>query len=83
MHIILLGKHTLNFVLSTCRKDMYDASLHDLWDRYDAMVLAWIMNTIFKDLINSVIYASNARSIWEDLKEKFDKINVSRAFYLH
>ncbi|XP_075074561.1 uncharacterized protein LOC142162144 [Nicotiana tabacum] len=41
------------------------------------------MNTVSLSLISSVIYTSNAYTVWEDLKERFDKDNASRACYLH
>ncbi|OIT27399.1 hypothetical protein A4A49_57151, partial [Nicotiana attenuata] len=56
--IVLHGKNKLGFVLGTCRREMYDSTLHELWDRCNAIV-------------------------WEDLKERFDKVNASRACYLH
>lgn len=80
---MLLGKNKLGFLLGTCRKEMYPSNLHNLWDRFNAIVLAWIMNTVSKDLLSSVIYASDSHKVWEDLRERFDKVNASRAFYLH
>lgn len=63
MQIILRANSKLDFILGLCIKDMYDSSLHELWKRYDAIVLAWFMNTVSKLLINNVIYASNAHEI--------------------
>ncbi|XP_019257833.1 PREDICTED: uncharacterized protein LOC109236058 [Nicotiana attenuata] len=34
-------------------------------------------------LLSSVLYASSAHKVWEDLKERFDKVNGSRILYLH
>ncbi|XP_075077085.1 uncharacterized protein LOC107799593 [Nicotiana tabacum] len=62
---------------------MYDHSLHELWDRCNGIILAWIMNTVSPNLISTVIYASNAHKMWEDLKERFDKVNASRDCYIH
>nr|XP_016476159.1 PREDICTED: uncharacterized protein LOC107797748 [Nicotiana tabacum] len=62
---------------------MYDVSLHELWDRCNAIVLEWIMNTVSPSLISTIIYASNAYKVWEDLRERFEKVNASRACYLH
>ncbi|XP_070036613.1 uncharacterized protein [Nicotiana tomentosiformis] len=36
-----------------------------------------------KGLLSSVVYASNAHKVWEDLKEMFDKVNGSRVLHLH
>ncbi|XP_075076421.1 uncharacterized protein LOC142163068 [Nicotiana tabacum] len=35
------------------------------------------------DLWKSVLYASSAHKVWEDLKERFDKVNGSRVLFLH
>ncbi|XP_075074623.1 uncharacterized protein LOC142162199 [Nicotiana tabacum] len=83
MKIVLHGKNKLGFVLGTCRKHMFDPSLHELWDRCNAIMLAWIINTVAPNLLSSVIYTSDAHKVWEDLRERFDKVNASRSFYLH
>ncbi|XP_019267553.1 PREDICTED: uncharacterized protein LOC109244848 [Nicotiana attenuata] len=83
MKIVLHGKNKLGFVLGTCRKYMFDPSLYELWDRCNAIVLAWIMNIVAPNLLSSVIYASDAHKVWEYLRERFDKVNASRSFYLH
>ncbi|XP_075099985.1 uncharacterized protein LOC142176384 [Nicotiana tabacum] len=35
------------------------------------------------NLVSTVIYASDAYTVWEDLKEIFEKVNASRAAYLY
>ncbi|XP_019246365.1 PREDICTED: uncharacterized protein LOC109226015 [Nicotiana attenuata] len=82
LKIVLHGKNKLGFVLGTCKKSNYDVSLHELWDRCNAIVLAWIMNTVSPNLLSTVIYASDGYTVWEDLRERFDKVNASRAAYL-
>ena len=57
--------------------------MHEQWERCNAIVLGWIMNTVSKGLVSTVIYGSDAQTVWEDLRERFDKVNASRAFYLH
>ncbi|XP_070014325.1 uncharacterized protein [Nicotiana sylvestris] len=36
-----------------------------------------------RDLLNGVLFHSNACAIWADLRERFDKVNASRMYYLH
>lgn len=62
---------------------MFDPSLHELWDKCNAIMLAWIMNTVVTNLLSSVIYASDAHKVQEDLQDRLDKVNASRSFYLH
>ncbi|XP_019239012.1 PREDICTED: uncharacterized protein LOC109219057 [Nicotiana attenuata] len=70
MKIVLHGKNKLGFVLGTCKRELYDPSLHELWDRCNAIVLAWIMNTVSQSLMSIVIYAFDAHKVREDLKER-------------
>nr|XP_016495976.1 PREDICTED: uncharacterized protein LOC107814988 [Nicotiana tabacum] len=44
MKIGLIGKSKLGFVDGRCTKDKFDRSLHELWEKCNAIVLSWIMN---------------------------------------
>ena len=55
---------------------MYPSSMHEQWERCNAIVLGWIMNTVSKSLVSTVIYGSDAHTVWEDLRERFDKVNA-------
>ncbi|KAL3347581.1 hypothetical protein AABB24_021314 [Solanum stoloniferum] len=41
------------------------------------------MNTVAEELIGGIVYATSAHKIWEDLKERFDKVNRIRIYQLH
>lgn len=41
------------------------------------------MNTVSPNLLSGIVYESNAYLVWEDLKERFDKVNCMRIFQLH
>jgi len=41
------------------------------------------MSNVSKDLLGGILFCSNTFLIWEDLRERFDKINSSRIFQLH
>ncbi|XP_075084976.1 uncharacterized protein LOC142168219 [Nicotiana tabacum] len=41
------------------------------------------MNAVRPGLLSSIVYAFNAHKVWEDLKERFDKVNGSRVLHLH
>ncbi|XP_016554122.2 uncharacterized protein LOC107853658 [Capsicum annuum] len=83
MKIGLLGKFKSGFVDGKCSKDKFPPSLHELWERCNAIVLSWIMNSVSKELLSGVVYACNAQKVWKDLQERFDKVDGSRIFYLH
>ncbi|KAH0684306.1 hypothetical protein KY289_022058 [Solanum tuberosum] len=84
MKIGLLGKGKLGFVDGKYLKNMYHVSLHDLWEKCNAIVLSWIMMiSVSRELLSGIVYASSALQVWNDLKERFDKVKSSRIFYLH
>lgn len=56
---------------------------HDQWEKVNAVILSWIMNAMKPGLLSSVVYATDASKVWEDLKERFNKVNGSRVLFLH
>ncbi|KAL3334713.1 hypothetical protein AABB24_031106 [Solanum stoloniferum] len=83
MKIGLVGKCKLGFVDRRYTKDKFDESLHELWEKCNAIVLSWIMNDVSKKLLSGIMYASRAHKVWIDLKERLDKVDGSRVFHLH
>lgn len=41
------------------------------------------MSSVTQDLHTGIVYATSARAVWEDLRERFDKVNASRIYQLH
>ncbi|XP_070049499.1 uncharacterized protein [Nicotiana tomentosiformis] len=76
-------KSKLGFVDGRFPKSKFEPELHDLWEKVNVVVLWWIMNDVRTGLLSSVLYASSAHKVWEDLKERFDKVNGSRVLFLH
>lgn len=76
----LVGKSKLGFVDGRFPKSMFEPILFDQWEKCNAIVLSWIMNVVRPGLLSSVVYASDARKVWLDLRERFDTVNGSRIF---
>ncbi|GJV55832.1 hypothetical protein Tco_1456837 [Tanacetum coccineum] len=53
------------------------------WDRANAVVLGWILNSISKELFLGQIFSKRAKHVWEELKETYDKVDGSTIFGLH
>lgn len=67
----LIVKNKVGFVDDRYTKNHFDQSLHDQLERLNAMFFLWIMNSVRKYLLSSIIYASNAHSVWLDFKDMF------------
>ncbi|XP_075099178.1 uncharacterized protein LOC142176037 [Nicotiana tabacum] len=87
MRIAILGRNKLGFIDGTCRRGKFGPNLVDLWNRCNAIVLSWIMNCVSPELspelLSEIVYSSNTSAVWNDLKERFDKADLSRIFQIH
>lgn len=45
------------------------------WICNNHVVIAWILNSVSKEISPSILFSECARDIWVDLKERFDKSN--------
>ncbi|XP_022853468.1 uncharacterized protein LOC111374937 [Olea europaea var. sylvestris] len=83
MIIALSVKNKLAFIDGTITKpDDSKAELINAWIKNNNMVITWILNSISKEISASVIYASTAHEIWNDLKDRFQQKNGPCIFQL-
>ncbi|KAK4362380.1 hypothetical protein RND71_017621 [Anisodus tanguticus] len=78
-----LGRNKLGLVDGTWKKESFREKFWKQWERVNAFVLVWLVNSISNSLLSDVMYALNAWSVWDELKEGFDKINGSRTYNMH
>ncbi|XP_075108852.1 uncharacterized protein LOC142180699 [Nicotiana tabacum] len=83
VRIALLGRNKLGFVDGSWKKENFKEELWYQWKRCNAIVQSWIMNIVSSNLLGGTVYADSAQDVWEDLKERFNKVNGSRSFSLH
>ncbi|KAM3198979.1 hypothetical protein P3L10_034131 [Capsicum annuum] len=83
MRAALLGKNKIGFLDGTCKNEMYEGQMACWWELVNAIVLFWIMSSILKDLVNGIVYYSNAHKVWMDIKECFNKVNATKIYHVH
>ncbi|XP_071718062.1 uncharacterized protein [Rutidosis leptorrhynchoides] len=82
--LLALGtKNKLGFINGSCVKSTTDNALASQWDRCNTVVLSWMLDTLSEELYNGQIFSTNALTVWNDLKETYDKIDGSVIFNLH
>ncbi|GJR55062.1 ribonuclease H-like domain-containing protein, partial [Tanacetum coccineum] len=70
------GKNKIGFIDGTYkRSNTYDI-LGTQWDRVNAIVLGWILNSINEDIFLGHILSKSAKHVWEELKETYDKYDA-------
>ncbi|XP_004246807.1 uncharacterized protein [Solanum lycopersicum] len=83
MRVALLGRNKLGLVDGSCNKEVFPNEMGNHWERVNTVVLSWLMNSVEKGLLGGIMYASNAQEVWEELFERFNKIDGSRTYNLH
>ncbi|KAH0708888.1 hypothetical protein KY284_010315 [Solanum tuberosum] len=82
MKLALREKGKLGFIDGSCMKAAYKGALEEQWEKCNAIVLSWIASTVTSELLPGIIYASNAKRVWADFEERFDRSDLTRIYHL-
>jgi len=78
--IALSAKHKAAFIDGTCEYPAPAAPLFIFWQRNNAMVLSWLLNSFNESIRYSVLYFETARELLLDLEGRFGQSNKARHF---
>ena len=78
--IALSAKHKVALIDGTCPCLNSTSPLYTVWQRNNAMVLSWLLNSLSESIRNSVLYFETAKELWNDLEEMFGQSNKARLF---
>ncbi|KAI4353749.1 hypothetical protein L6164_002678 [Bauhinia variegata] len=73
--IALSVKNNLEFIESEVLKLDLDSPLFTTWNRCNYMIISWTLNSLSKEIVDSVIYISIAQEMWIKLIEHFEQVN--------
>ncbi|KAF3634562.1 putative aquaporin PIP2-3 [Capsicum annuum] len=78
----IVREKQIGIVDGTWTKEKFSKDLSHNWDRCNAIVQGWIMSSVAKALWTGIVYTNGARTVWDDLRELFDKgtDNISTYF---
>ncbi|KAH0696502.1 hypothetical protein KY290_013873 [Solanum tuberosum] len=80
--IALSAKRKLGFINGTCQAPASDASDSSQWNCCNDMVTSWLLNSLSKEIGDSVIYSNTAKELWDSLKQRFGKSSGTKLFHL-
>jgi len=78
--IALSAKHKVAFMTGKCSCPDPCSPLLPFWQRNNAMVLSWLLNSLTENVRNRVLYFDTAYDLWKDLEERFGQSNKATLF---
>ncbi|KAI4312297.1 hypothetical protein MLD38_037122 [Melastoma candidum] len=81
MRTALSAKEKLGFIDGTVKKPKAGDPLARHWNRCNSMLIAWIFNSLEKHLQPSTTFAGDAKTLWDELKDKYvrgHELNIYR-----
>ncbi|XP_075475432.1 uncharacterized protein LOC142506154 [Primulina tabacum] len=76
------AKNKLGFVDGSFSRPPIDDLLYGSWLRCNSMVISWILNSVNREIADSLLYLSTAQEIWSDLRDRFQQSNAPRIFQI-
>ncbi|XP_019264502.1 PREDICTED: uncharacterized protein LOC109242125 [Nicotiana attenuata] len=80
--IALSAKNKLGFIDGTLVVPDADSGLQRAWARCNDMVLSWLLNSLSKEIAESVLYSQSAKDPWHDLEDRFGQASGAKLFQL-
>jgi hypothetical protein len=72
------AKNKLSFIDGTIPiPDVLDLNRH-AWERCNHLIHSWILNSVYESIAQTLVFHDSAISGWDDLKERFAKIDRIR-----
>ncbi|XP_059306243.1 uncharacterized protein LOC132057633 [Lycium ferocissimum] len=82
MWIALTAKNKSGFVDGSTREPSAGTDLHRAWSRANNMVISWLLNSLSREISESVLYYSTSKDIWAELEARFGQSSGARLFQL-
>ena len=73
MIIALSAKNKLAFVDGSITPPLTDSSTYSSWYRVNSMVISWLLNSLHRNIAESVLFFSTAAEIWKELKQRYEQ----------
>ena len=73
-------KNKLGFIDGSCAKPVANSSQSRQWQSCDDMVTSWILNSLTKEISDSVEYVNDSVELWKELEDRYDQTNGAKLY---
>lgn len=75
-------KNKLGFINGECKKPDSKPPLCHQWERCDDMVTLWILNSLSKEIADSVEYEFDSLELWSELADRYDQMSGVKLYQI-
>ncbi|XP_019266533.1 PREDICTED: uncharacterized protein LOC109243967 [Nicotiana attenuata] len=75
-------KNKVGFITDEYKRPDLDSPQFRQWERCDDMVTSWILNSLCKEIADSVEYANNAFELLRELEDRYDQTNGTKLYQI-
>ena len=82
---MLLGlscKHKLGMINGTVTNPSSNSALFEPWTRCNDMVVAWILNSLDREIRETVKYTESAEKLWKEIERRFGQASEIKIFQI-
>nr|XP_009804740.1 PREDICTED: uncharacterized protein LOC104249914 [Nicotiana sylvestris] len=72
----------LGFIIGECKRPDSQFADYRQWVRCDDIVTLWILNSLSKDIADSVEYTNDAVELWRELEDRYKQTNSARLYQI-
>ncbi|TMW80181.1 hypothetical protein EJD97_023095, partial [Solanum chilense] len=76
--IALSAKKKQGFINGTCKAPDLNPVDYEQWSCCNDMVISCLLNSLSKDIGDSVIYSKTAKELWDSLEHRFGRSNGAK-----
>ena len=82
MTLALSVKNKLSLIDSSVEPPDATSSTFNNWNRVNSMVISWLLNSLSKDIAESVLFLQTAKEIWSEINQRYDQANGSMIYQI-
>ncbi|KAI3781074.1 hypothetical protein L2E82_11073 [Cichorium intybus] len=79
--IALSARNKLSFIEGTDKPQPTDPR-YGAWRRCNDMIISWMLNSLSRDIAESVLYSETAHEIWTELDDRYGQANGAKRYQL-
>ncbi|XP_009797574.1 uncharacterized protein [Nicotiana sylvestris] len=80
--ITLSAKNKLGFIDGSCPTPAPNSPDLKTWNRCNDMVTSWLLNSLTKNIVDSVLYSKTSKDLWTDLEHRFGQPDSAKLYHL-